>query len=90
MRKQITYTEPIPQFDAEQNRLPDLIQTFVIIADNDDEYAVDTAAFNDPARGITVLSEEDLPDLPMPVIVPIPPVTGTYTLQSVDGVLQWV
>ena len=90
MRKQITYTEPIPQFDDNQNRLPDLIQTFVVIANNDDEYATDMAAFNDLARGITILGVEDLPEDPQMLSVPAPPASGTYTLQSIDGVLQWV
>ena len=60
MKKQITYTEPIPQF--EDGVRTDIPTTFIVIANSQDEYDAYMAAITNPARGITDIVEEDLPD----------------------------
>ena len=61
MRRQISYTEPIPQFDAFGNRT-DIPTRFTIIVNNDEEYALNMEIITNPARGITDIVVEDLPD----------------------------
>ena len=60
MKKQITYTEPIPQF--EDGVRTDVPTTFTVIANTHDEYDAHMAAITNPARRISDIAEEDLPE----------------------------
>ena len=61
MKKQISYTEPIPQFDDKGKRLADKFEKFIIVANNQEEFNAHMAAINDPTRGITDVVVSDLP-----------------------------
>ena len=56
MRKQITYTEPIPEFDAEGRRT-DVPTVFSIIANGEEEMEAVEASIRNPERGITKISK---------------------------------
>ena len=62
MRKQISYTEPIPQFDKQGGRLPDSLERFAVIAGSQEEFDAHMTAITDPTRGITdvVVEEADV------------------------------
>jgi len=56
MRLQITYNEPIPQFDDDRNRT-DVMTEFTVIANNEEERQAHDTAIRNPDRGIVIIEE---------------------------------
>jgi hypothetical protein len=64
MRKQIKYSEPIPQFNNKGKALKPKIEQFTVFSNNQSEYDAIMTAITDPERGITNIIESDLFDEP--------------------------